>query len=575
MTQHPTATDAVSPGGRLGAAVAARPWAAAILLLAGVYLFRLIHLIWLSPWELVGDEAYYWVQSQHLALSYVEKGPMLAWLIALCEQLFGRSEWAVRLPVWASSLAAAYVAGRVTLSLSGQNKRAALLAVMLFLLTPAFAANAQICTQDGVLILIILLLAWSGLLLVRRWEAHENTWTAWLIFYAILGLGMVLKQSVPVLMTGIVAYAWVRRKNLPWHWGTLIAQQFAGLLVVLLVMSPVIIGEAREGWPMLAHTLGHLGMGGDQINRVNSGNPALWLANSVGSLVGAVGPAMIALMVWASLRASRARHEQSHHWPGQLWLLCLAWPSTLFFVLLSLKKPIVPSWPLPHVVPLIPLAACLLAELLPTRQGAPTTAIADSEATPQQPHAPSLEQPQKQHHKTVRQAQTLWGITIWYGMIGGLLLMFPTALIHLPFVGKTLDTKVLKRLHQSQDLAEKVQRDAEAVKDELGQDPIIVANHYMTASLLSFYLPPNYTVTAAGGFVSDRLSNFDRWDATRINNPAFHGRPLLLIGEKAKTWNGGLIFDSLTQRQTGNFLGLGFEGPRKTRIDQRRNGDSD
>ncbi len=563
MTSNSTATDAVSPGGRLGAAVAARPWAVAIWLLAGVYLFRLIHLIWLSPWELVGDEAYYWVQSQHLALSYVEKGPMLAWLIALCEQLFGRSEWAVRLPVWASSLAAAYVAGRVTLSLSGNNKRAALLAVMLFLLTPAFAANAQICTQDGVLILIILLLAWAGLLLVRRWEANENTWAAWLIFYAILGLGMLLKQSVPLLMTGLAAYAWVRRKHLTWHWGTLIAQQFAGLLVVLLMMSPVIIDEARTGWPMVAHTLGHLGMGGDQINRVNSGNPALWLANSLGSLVGAVGPAMIALMVWASLRASRARHTQSQHWPGQLWLICLAWPSTLFFVLLSLKKPIVPSWPLPHVAPLIPLVACLLAELLP-RRGSTTT---PDEIAPQLTAEPSP--------KTIRHAQTLWGITLWYGVVGSLLLMFPTSLAHLPVVGKTLDKKVFYRMHQSRDLAEQVQRDAEAVKLELGQQPIIVANHYMTASLLSFYLPPGYTVTAAAGFVSDRLSNFDRWDSTRINNPAFHGKPLLLVGEKAKTWNNGLIFDSLTQRPTGNFLGLDYQGPRKTRIDQRRNGDSD
>jgi 4-amino-4-deoxy-L-arabinose transferase-like glycosyltransferase len=503
------------------------------------------------------------VQSQHLALSYVEKGPMLAWMIALCDWAFGSSEWAVRLPVWASSLAAAYVAGRVTLSLTMGNQRAALLAVVLFILTPAFSANAQICTQDGVLILVILLLAWAGLALVRRWESRESTWTAWLVFYAIIGLGMLLKQSVPVLMTGVVAYAWVRRKNLPWQWGTLLGQQVAGLLVVLLVMSPVIIDEARTGWPMVAHTLGHLGMGGDQVNRVNSGNPALWLANSLGSLIGAVGPAMIALMVWASWRAAKSQTDRPSRWPGELWLICLAWPSTLFFVLLSLKKPIVPSWPLPHVAPLIPLVACLLAELLPRRRN--TTVSHDT--TPQRTAEPSP--------KTIRHAQTLWGITLWYGAVGSLLLMFPTSLTHLPFVGKTLDTKVFSRMHQSRDLAENVHRDAEAVKLELGEQPIIVANHYMTASLLSFYLPPRYTVTAAAGFVSDRLSNFDRWDSTRINNPAFHGKPLLLVGEKAKTWNGGLIFDSLTQRPTGNFLGLNYQGPRNSRIDQRRNGDSD
>jgi len=50
--------------------------------------------------ELRFDEAQYWEWSQHLDWSYYSKGPLVAWLIALSERLFGHSAWAVRLPAW-------------------------------------------------------------------------------------------------------------------------------------------------------------------------------------------------------------------------------------------------------------------------------------------------------------------------------------------------------------------------------------------------------------------------------------------------------------------------------------------
>src|SRR2546428_2544384 len=51
---------------------------------------------WLSPYQLLGDEAYYWEQARHLDWCYNEKGPLLAWMIAACCRMFGDTEWAVR-----------------------------------------------------------------------------------------------------------------------------------------------------------------------------------------------------------------------------------------------------------------------------------------------------------------------------------------------------------------------------------------------------------------------------------------------------------------------------------------------
>ena len=52
-------------------------WNAALLLLGATFLLRFAYLAFLSPYELVGDEAYYWEQSRHLSGSYNEKGPAL------------------------------------------------------------------------------------------------------------------------------------------------------------------------------------------------------------------------------------------------------------------------------------------------------------------------------------------------------------------------------------------------------------------------------------------------------------------------------------------------------------------
>src|SRR5207245_2224166 len=66
---------------------------------AGVIAITLLRLVWLAlqPADLYPDEAQYWVWSQHLALGYYSKPPLVAWLIALTTGVLGESELAIRL----------------------------------------------------------------------------------------------------------------------------------------------------------------------------------------------------------------------------------------------------------------------------------------------------------------------------------------------------------------------------------------------------------------------------------------------------------------------------------------------
>src|SRR5215467_10597835 len=55
-----------------------------------------LHLLYCTHLELVGDEAYYWLWSRHPDICYLDKGPMIAWLIWLGTALFGQTVFGVR-----------------------------------------------------------------------------------------------------------------------------------------------------------------------------------------------------------------------------------------------------------------------------------------------------------------------------------------------------------------------------------------------------------------------------------------------------------------------------------------------
>jgi len=65
----------------------------AIFLLFGLTCYR----FWFATHlELVPDEAYYWLWSKHLAASYRDKGPAIAWTIAAGTKLFGDTVFGIR-----------------------------------------------------------------------------------------------------------------------------------------------------------------------------------------------------------------------------------------------------------------------------------------------------------------------------------------------------------------------------------------------------------------------------------------------------------------------------------------------
>ena len=286
-----------------------------------VFAVRLVYLVWLSPYELVGDEAYYWEQARHLDWCYNEKGPALPAMIAICRGLFGDYEWVVRLPVALSSLVAGWGVGRLAISAADGDERVGFFAVLCFCLLPAFQANAQICTQDGPLIGIWVALTAIGLRIFRRWRSGENTWLGWMLFWLVMGIGFLFKQSILLFLPSLALYWFVDRRSLKVS-ATSFLQQLAGVCLFAGMISPMVIWNYHHGWPMLEHTLGHFGAGGDQAGLVNKGNPLKWLSSTVGGILGAFGPAFIILALWATRNIWKQRECDSLQWCAVVDALC-------------------------------------------------------------------------------------------------------------------------------------------------------------------------------------------------------------------------------------------------------------
>jgi undecaprenyl-diphosphatase len=530
---------------------ARRMWIGTVALIAGVFIARMVYLIWLSPYELVGDEAYYWEWSRHLDLCYDEKGPALGWFIAGCTKLFGDHEWTVRLPVALSAAVAAWILARVAVSISGGDERAGFWAVVCLCVLPAFHANAQLCTQDGPVIAIWIALTAVGLRIVRHWREGGTRMSDWALFAALLGLGFLFKQSILLVGASLGLFAIVARRELVWRRG-LFVQWIVAAAVFAIFVSPMVIWNARHGWPTLAHTAGHLFGGGDQAETVKPRWTPAWMLTFVGAQIGMLGPGFVLVAALACVAVMRLCKSGDERAIERLWIVFAAGPSVVFFFLLSFIKPVIASWPVPSFIPLLALVGAMAAEELPRR--------AEMVAAWRKWKANGVRGIARRKPGTWFTVG--WDVMLVYGLTGCVLFSFPTMLLHVPVLGETLN-RPMARLSGNAAHAREVERIVQSIETAEGKRPVIVARYYMTAALDAFYMPGKPNVYCAGTAVGKRPTAYDFWPVTDLRDPKLLGRTMLLDGGGDTPWDRALLFDEVKPLvEKGFYLGRNFRGIR-------------
>ena len=194
---------------------------------------------------LSADEAYYWVWSKNLALSYYDHPPMIAWLLALGSPL---EDWghAVRWPLVVIAHFVPFIWFQILKLLKNENRFPVYL--LLFYCCPLTGLGGLIATPDLPLLLFWSCAVWSILSFLRE---PRDRWI-WL-FGASLGLGFCSKYQIVLLPLGLSLALFMPeiRKKLSWRF--FVITFFVGLLTSL----PVLIWNSRHEWVSFLFQLSH------------------------------------------------------------------------------------------------------------------------------------------------------------------------------------------------------------------------------------------------------------------------------------------------------------------------------
>src|SRR5215831_17723474 len=212
-----------------------RPVHVALLCVITVTIFRFWYLRFV---DLVPDEAYYWVWSKHFALSYRDKGPLVAWTIALGTHLFGDTVFGVRFFAVMLSAGTAFQLFRLAERL--YDDRIALWCVGVAAIVPMFAVGSILMTIDP---LSVFFWAWGVNL---SWSAFETArMRYWVLLGLVIGLGFLAKFINVVQLVGVALFlCWSRP-----HRHFLFSMQSLATLCAFGVTSlPVFWWNLETGW---------------------------------------------------------------------------------------------------------------------------------------------------------------------------------------------------------------------------------------------------------------------------------------------------------------------------------------
>ena len=277
-------------------------------------------------WPLTADEAHYWEWSRRLDWSYYSKGPLVAYLIALSTRLGGHTEIWVRLP--------AVLLGTLTgmlgwlLARRTFGDRAAGLALVFLSVLPLYAAGGLLMTIDAPFVCCWALAWWC----LSHVGPHRGE-LAWYGAGVAFGLGLLSKYTMLMLVPCVGFWLAGSPALRRWLWRR---EPHDGLLLGLLIFSPVLVWNARHGWVSLRHVLGQALVGAGR-----SWSPVS-APEFVGSQIAAVSPLLLILclagLAWCQKEGARRERDDVR------LIVCASAPVLIFFLAWSLLSKVQANW---------------------------------------------------------------------------------------------------------------------------------------------------------------------------------------------------------------------------------------
>ncbi len=295
---------------------------------------------------LTTDEGFYWLYSKHLALSYPDHPPLIAYIDRGLVAVFGDPLLALRAGAAIFTGLVVWVLARLARELMPAAPAAGWLAALILLLVPNTFYVWLALTMDQPFVLCYLLALLAMVRFIRT--GHERN-----LYLAALatGLGLLTKYTAvlffPIVLVFIVLerdYRYLLRR--PAFWG-------AGVLA-LLMMAPTLMSEASHGEESLLF----------QVHRIGADTWMTWTVAFVGDQLLYMSPFLLGLTAWVF----HACRKDIRADPAIRLVAIAGAVPFLFFMALSAKTRVWPHWTAMYLPPFVLIVTWWLSA--PSRRAA-------------------------------------------------------------------------------------------------------------------------------------------------------------------------------------------------------------
>ena len=193
-----------------------------------------------------------WVTARLDGVAYLEKPPLIYWMIAISYKVFGVHDWAARIPVALSAIALCFTTAAFGAWAFG--RRAGFYAGLCMSTCVGLFLFTRILVPDVMLTLVIALALWAFLRVIEEEEPHPRAWAA--VFAASLGAGLLLKSLIAIVfpIAAVVIYLSCTRQIFSARvWKRL--RPLSGLAIILLIAAPWHILATLRNPPYFSFTM--------------------------------------------------------------------------------------------------------------------------------------------------------------------------------------------------------------------------------------------------------------------------------------------------------------------------------
>lgn len=389
--------------------------------------------------ELSEDEAYQWVWSKHLALSYFSKPPMIALTQFVSTSVWGDTAFGVR---FFSPMIAAILGFLLLRFFTREvNGRAGFFFVLIVTATPLFSVGATLLTVDPLAVLF-----WTATVLAGWRAVQDDSRTRdWLWVGLWMGMGFLSKYTSPLMWMCWAVYFIVcppSRRHLR------SIGPYLAFAVNLLCTLPVVIWNMQNGWISLKHVARHGGVGKASAPLTKH---LSWLGEFISAEAVLLNPVFFVGALIALVAVARTLKRD-----GRLaYFFCMGVPFFVLYIGLSLLSQVQPNWIAPSVLPMLVVMVIYWDARFKTG-----------------------------------------GRRVVMCLVVGLIIGFSLAIVLNEsrlierFTGRALPTKIdpLTRVRAHSDLAQTI-NGARIKLSQEGGEAFVIGDHYGITSLMSFYIP--------------------------------------------------------------------------------------